>query len=89
MSKENRGIFSSWTFNALFFTTSRIFAGIFLLSRMKRFATMEREAYLHFIIETGLKKHHMLMKLYRNVIFDNVANANILEPCSGQFISCN
>jgi len=42
------------------------------------------EAYLHFIIETGLKKHHTLMELER--IFDNDTNANIFGLNSEQLV---
>lgn len=62
------------------FRGERIFAAVFLLHRVKRFSTMLVEAYLHFIIEIDLKKHHTLMKLYRNVFSITGTNTNTHAP---------
>jgi hypothetical protein len=62
---RNRGrVLSSWKFN---FPRRWYFCSNIFVVPCEEICDGAMEAYLHFIIGAGLKKHHTLMELYRSV----------------------
>lgn len=61
---EESFLYGNW---ARYFPRRRYFYNNIFVVLCEKICDGAMEAYLHFIIETGLKKHHTLMELYWNV----------------------